>query len=107
MKKREQRAQEFMNKMADNVLSKMDHKQKQEDEMLMRYENEKEMRQRLMEERRAQRIKQEQEKMRSFLNQQMEEKKARENADRANIDQQAVMWNLDKRNYDEEEKRLK
>jgi hypothetical protein len=40
-----------------------------------------------MEERRAQRIKQEQEKMRSFLNQQMEEKKARENADRANIDQ--------------------
>ena len=33
-----------MNKMADNVLSKMDHKQKQEDAMLMRYENEKEMR---------------------------------------------------------------
>jgi len=28
MKKREQRAQEFMNKMADNVLSKMDQKQK-------------------------------------------------------------------------------
>lgn len=33
-----------MNKMADNVLSKMDQKQKQEDEMLMRYENEREMR---------------------------------------------------------------
>ena len=32
--------------------------------MLMRYENEREMRQRLMEERRAQRIKDEQEKMR-------------------------------------------
>lgn len=31
----------------------------------------------------------------------------REDADKANINQQAVMWNLDKRNYDEEEKRLK
>lgn len=48
-----------MNKMADNVLSKMEQKQKQEDEMLMRYENEREMRQRLMEERRALRLKQE------------------------------------------------
>lgn len=37
--------------------------------MLMRYENEREMRQRLMEERRAARIKGEQEKMRNFLNQ--------------------------------------
>ena len=37
----------------------------------------------------------------------MAEKKAREQADRANIDQQAVMWDLDKKNYDEEEKRLK
>lgn len=60
-----------------------------------------------MEERRALRIKEEQEKMRNFLNQQMMEKKAREQADKANIDQQAVMWDLDKKNYDEEEKRLK
>ena len=45
--------------MADNVLSKMEQKKKQEDEMLMRYENEREMRQRLMEERRALRLKQE------------------------------------------------
>ncbi len=46
MKERERRAQEFMNKMADNVLQKMDQKQKFEDEMLLRYENEREMRQR-------------------------------------------------------------
>jgi len=31
MKRREARAQEFMNKMADNVLSKMDARQKLED----------------------------------------------------------------------------
>ena len=55
MKKREKRAQEFMNKMADNVLQKMEEKQKQEDDMLRRYENEREMRQRQLEERRLQR----------------------------------------------------
>ena len=37
----------------------------------------------------------------------MQEKKERERQDKANIDQQAVMWDLDKKNYDEEERRLK
>lgn len=57
MKRREARAQEFQNKMADNVLTKMDAKQKFEDQMLARYENEREMRHRQMEERRMQRQK--------------------------------------------------
>ena len=35
------------------------------------------------------------------------EKAEREKGDKANIDQQAKMWSLDKQNYDEEEKRLK
>jgi hypothetical protein len=35
-----------MNKMADNVLQKMEKKQQYEDDMLNRYENEREMRQR-------------------------------------------------------------
>jgi|TARA_B110000285_G_scaffold233463_1_gene307336 hypothetical protein len=35
-----------MNKMADNVLQKMEKKQQFEDDMLNRYENEREMRQR-------------------------------------------------------------
>ena len=60
MKSREARAQEFMNKMADNVLNKMNQKQKWEEEMLARYENEREMHQRLMEERRVQRVKDDQ-----------------------------------------------
>lgn len=44
MKQREVRAQEFMNKMADNVLHKIEQRQKFEDDMIARYENEKEMR---------------------------------------------------------------
>ena len=73
--------------MADNVLSKMDAKQKFEDDMLARYENEREMRHRQMEERRMQRQKAEQEKMRDFLGQQMTEKANREKQDKENIDQ--------------------
>ena len=44
MKSREARAQEFMNKMADNVLKKMEARQNFEDNMISRYEQEKEMR---------------------------------------------------------------
>ena len=46
MKNREQRAQDFMNKMADNVLQKMANRQKFEEDMLAKYNNEREMRQR-------------------------------------------------------------
>lgn len=45
--------------------------------------------------------------MRQFLHQQVQEKANRERQDKENIDQQAMMWELDKQNYDEEEKRLK
>lgn len=44
MKSREARAQEFMNKMADNVLKKMEARQNFEDQMIHRYEQEREMR---------------------------------------------------------------
>ena len=78
MKNREARAQEFMNKMADNVLAKMDKKQQLEDLMLARYENEREMRQRALEEKRAYKQKEEQAKMRAFLAQQIQDKNERE-----------------------------
>ena len=71
--------------MADNVLAKMDHRQKQEDQMLAKYENEREMKMRQFEDRRAQRTKDEQARMREFLAQQVKEKKSRENNDKENI----------------------
>lgn len=48
-----------MNKMADTVIKKMDNKQKEEDNKIRRYEMEKEMRERLEDERRLQKLKQE------------------------------------------------
>ena len=45
--------------------------------------------------------------MRYFLAKQVQEKEDREKNDKDNINQQAEMWNLDKENYDIEEKRLR
>ena len=86
MKSREARAQEFMNKMADSVINKMNQKQQWEDEMIARYEKEREAYQRNMEQKRLDRVKNDQDKMRNFLNQQMLEKKQREADEKANID---------------------
>lgn len=52
-------------------------------------------------------MRQEQEKMRQFLAQQVEEKKKREQDEKSNIDHQAKMWQTDKSNWEEEDKRLK
>lgn len=48
---REKRAQDFMNKMADTVIKGMDERQHQEDDKIRRYEMEKEMRERMDDER--------------------------------------------------------
>ena len=105
-KAREQRAQEFMNRMADTVIKTMDDKQREEEDKIRRYEMEKEMRERLEDEKKMKKIKDEQRRMRDFLGKQMDEKKHRENLERALNDEQAVMWKQDQRNYTEEERRL-
>ena len=103
---REHRAQNFMNKLASDVIGKQQERKRCEDDALMRYEMEKEMRARLNDERRAARIAQEKEEMRALLGKQMDEKRAREASDKADNDQQAEIWRKDKENYELEEKRL-
>ena len=53
--------------MADTVIKKMDNKQKEEDEKIRKYEIEKEMRERMEDERKYMRTKSEQQQMRDFL----------------------------------------
>jgi hypothetical protein len=81
-----------MNKMADTVIKKMDNKQKEEEEKIKRYEMEKEMRERMEDEKKFMKTKSEQQRMRDFLGKQMEEKKYREGLERALNDEQASMW---------------
>jgi len=103
---RERRAQDFMNQLASGVISGQQKRKQFEDENLTKYEVEKEMRLRLEDERRADRDRAEKEEMRRLLARQMDEKRAREGAERALNDEQAVIWKQDKENYEEEERRL-
>ena len=50
VKAREQRAQEFMNRMADTVIKNMDNSTREEEEKIRRYELEKELRERMADE---------------------------------------------------------
>mmetsp|Transcript_25041 Transcript_25041/g.31339 ORF Transcript_25041/g.31339 Transcript_25041/m.31339 type:complete len:80 (+) Transcript_25041:1254-1493(+) len=67
---------------------------------------EKEMRARLEDERRAESERREKEQMRHLLARQMNEKQAREQMEKAENDEKAVIWRTDKDNYELEEKRL-
>lgn len=78
--------------MADTVIKNMDERARDEEDKIRRYEMEKEMRERMEDEKKFSKVKNEQNRMRDFLNKQMEEKKHRENLEKALNDEQAVMW---------------
>lgn len=92
--------------MADTVIKSMDDRQREEEEKIRRYEMEKELRERMEDEKRFNKLKSEQARMRDFLGKQMNEKKHRENLEKALNDEQAYMWKQDHQNYSEEERRL-
>ena len=64
------------------------------------------MRARLEDERRAERDRKQKEQMRTLLSRQMQEKQQREQLEKAENDEQAVIWRTDKDNYELEEQRL-
>lgn len=78
VKSREQRAQDFMNRMADTVIKNMDSRARDEEDKIRRYEAEKELRERMADEAKLNRMKQEQNRMRDYLAKQMEDKRSRE-----------------------------
>lgn len=106
IKAREQRAQEFMNRMADTVIKNMDSRAREEEEKIRKYELEKELRERMTDEQKMNKMKTEQQRMRDYLAKQMNEKKRREDVEKALNDEQAFMWQKDYKNYSEEERRL-
>lgn len=106
VKAREHRAQEFMNRMADTVIKNMDSRAREEEEKIRRYELEKELRERMTDEQKMNKMKTEQQRMREYLAKQMDDKKRREMSEKALNDEQAFMWQKDYKNYSEEERRL-
>mmetsp|Transcript_28228 Transcript_28228/g.28024 ORF Transcript_28228/g.28024 Transcript_28228/m.28024 type:complete len:148 (+) Transcript_28228:1224-1667(+) len=84
----------------------MDQKQKEEEEMIRQYEIQKELQDRRSDNKAY--IKREDEKirMREFLAKQVEDKKRRERIEKELNDQQANMWQRDRENYEEEQRRI-
>ena len=72
-----------MNRMADTVIRDMDDKARSEEDKVRRYEMEKEMRERMDDEKKFNKMKTEQQRMRDFLAKQMDEKKHRERLEKA------------------------
>lgn len=64
---RERRAQDFMNNLASSVISKQQSKKNAEDEALAKYDYEREMRMRMEDERRKQRVADDKARMRDLL----------------------------------------
>lgn len=92
--------------MADSVIKNMDSRAREEEEKIKRYELEKELRERMADEKKMNKVKSEQQRMRDYLARQMEDKRNREQDEKSLNNEQAVMWSHDLKNYSEEEKRL-
>lgn len=95
-----------MNRMADTVIKEMDHKHHEEDERIKRYVKQKELQERREEEKRLKRLKNHSEECRKYLFQQMEERKHKEQLEKEHNDEQAKIWEIDRINSLEEEKRI-
>lgn len=103
---REQRAQEFMNRMADGVLKDMDQAQRREDQMIQKYQRDREMRLRREEEKKARQAQRNKDKMKATLAKQEEEKRKRQEDDKAHHNEQAVMWKKERDLWQEEDDRI-
>ena len=64
--------------MADSVIKNMDSRAREEEEKIKRYELEKELRERMADEKKMNKVKSEQQRMRDYLARQMEDKRNRE-----------------------------
>ena len=95
MKSREERQQLLMARMADTVLKEQKQKNHQEDLMLLRQIEEKEILDKQEDERRALQLQKQKQDIRKILDKQVEDKQKRRVSDKKNQDEQAYMWKKD------------
>ena len=95
MKAREERQQLLMARMADTVLKEQKQKNLEEDLMLLRQIEEKEILDKQEDERRAAQLNRQKQEIRKILDKQVEEKKKRKVNEKKSQDEQADMWKKD------------
>lgn len=106
VERRKQKRQNFVDKMETDVYSKINQKQKDEEEKIMRYTKEKSMKDRLEEERRLKKVRIEQQNMRETLARQMKDKQNKEGIDKEVIEEQAALWRKDREQFEKAENEL-
>jgi hypothetical protein len=95
MKAREERQQLLMARMADTVLKEQKQKNLEEDMMLLRQIEEKELLDKQEDDRRAAQLSRQKQEIRKILDKQVEEKNKRKVNEKRNLDEQADMWKKD------------
>ena len=103
---REKRAQDFMNRMADGVLKEMDNMQKKEDEMIAKYERQRELKLRQQEEDKAKKKAKEQKFILQTLDKQREFREQQKKAEKDDLNKQGEMWAKEREIWQAEEKRI-
>lgn len=107
IRNREKKTQELMNRMADTVIKDLDRKRDEDEQKVLRYQQEKEMRDRMDDDERLKRIKDNQKEMREYLDKQTEEKKKRDMLDKEESKKQADVWKQELKLQAEEERTVK
>lgn len=95
-----------MNRMADGVLKELDIQQQKEDQMIARYEREREAKLRRQEDEKVAKKKNDQGIMRATLKSQFEQKKAAEKEAKVDMNKQADMWKKEREIWQVEDQRL-
>ena len=101
--RRTERQAFFVNKMATDVLSKVELRNKHEEDTIKRYTEERALKEKLEEDRRLKRSRQEQDDMKAYLARQVKEKKNKDQIDREVIGEQAMLWAADRAKFSKEE----
>ena len=95
-----------MNRMADGVLKEMDENQKKEDQMIEKYQRQRELKLRKDEDRKKKMKDRAMIAMCEELAKQQRDKRQRAVEEKKDRDQQATMWQKERSIWKEEEKRL-
>lgn len=98
-KQRKEKQEIFVDKMANEVYSKINQKHREEEEKIEHYSNEANMKARLEEERKLKRLRREQNDMRDTLARQIKDKRSKEEIDKEVIEEQAKLWQMDRAQF--------
>lgn len=106
-KLRKEKQEKFVDKMANDVYGKVLEKNREEEQKVQRYVEEKNIKARIDEERKLKKLKQEQNDIRDTLARQMKDKQNKESIDKEVIEEQAKLWRLDREQFAKEEEELR